>query len=34
MHVIVAEVKDEGIVGMDILSQADSHIDIVKCRSM
>ena len=30
MHVIVAEVEDEGILGMDFLSQADSHIDIVK----
>lgn len=30
MHVIVAEVEDEGILGMDFLSQVDSHIDIVK----
>ena len=30
MHVIMAEIKDEGILGMDFLSQADSHIDIVK----
>ena len=30
MHVIVAEVEDEGILGMDFLSQADSHIDIIK----
>ena len=30
MHVIVAEIEDEGILGMDLLSQADSHIDIVK----
>ena len=30
IHVIVAEIKDEGILGMDFLSQADSHIDIVK----
>ena len=26
----MAEVEDEGILGMDFLSQADSHIDIVK----
>ena len=26
MHVVVAEVEDEGILGMDFLSQADSHI--------
>ena len=32
MHVIVAEVEDEGILGMDFLSQVDSHID--KCRLM
>jgi len=25
MHVTVAEVEDEGILGMDFLSQADSH---------
>lgn len=30
IHVIVAEVEDEGILGMDFLSQFDSHIDIVK----
>ena len=30
MHVIVAEVEDEGILGMDFLSQVNSHIDIVK----
>ena len=30
MHVIVAEVEDEGILGMDVLSQVDSHIDTVK----
>ena len=30
MHVIVAEVEDEGILDMDFLSQVDSHIDIVK----
>ena len=30
MHVIVAEVEDEGILGMDFLSQVDSHIEIVK----
>ena len=30
MHVIVAEVEDERILGMDFLSQIDSHIDIVK----
>ena len=30
MHVIVAEVEDEGILGMDFLSQVDSHIDTVK----
>ena len=30
MHVIVAEVEDEGILGMDFLSQVDSRIDIVK----
>ena len=30
MHVVVAEIKDEGILSMDFLSQADSHIDIVK----
>jgi len=30
MHVIVAEVEDEGILGMDFLSQADWHIEIVK----
>ena len=30
MHVIVADVEDEGILGMDFLSQADSHIDVVK----
>ena len=30
MHVIVAEVKDEGILGMDFLSQVNAHIDIVK----
>ena len=30
MPVIVAEVEDEGILGMDFLSQVDSHIDIVK----
>ena len=30
IHVIVAEVEDEGILGMDFLSQVDSHIDIVK----
>ena len=29
MHVTVAEVEDKGILGMDFLSQADSHIDIV-----
>ena len=36
MHVIVAEVEDEGILGMDFLSQVDSHIDIekTKCRLM
>lgn len=30
MHVIVAEVEDEGILGMEFLSQVDSCIDIVK----
>ena len=30
MHVVVAGIEDEGILGMDFLSQADSHIDIVK----
>ena len=30
MQVIVADVEDEGILGMDFLSQADSHIDTVK----
>ena len=30
MHVIVAEIEDEGILGMDFLSQVDSTIDIVK----
>ena len=30
MHVIVVEIEDEGILGVDFLSQADSHIDIVK----
>ena len=36
MHVIVAEVEDGGILGMDFLSKVDSHIDIVKikCRLM
>ena len=29
MHVIVAEVEDDGILGMDFLSQVDSHIDMV-----
>ena len=28
MHVIVAEIEDEGILGMDFLSQVDSRIDI------
>ena len=27
MHVIVGEVEDEGILGMEFLSQVDSHID-------
>ena len=27
---VVAETEDEGILGVDFLSQADSHIDIVK----
>ena len=27
MHVIVAEVEDEGILGMEFLSQVDSRID-------
>ena len=30
MHVVVAEVEDQSILGMDVLSQVDSHIDIVK----
>ena len=30
MHVIVAEVEDEDILGMDFPSQADSHTDVVK----
>ena len=31
MHVVVAENEDEGrILGMDLLSQVDSHFDIVK----
>ena len=30
MHVIVAEVEDEGILGIYFLSQVDSRIDIVK----
>ena len=30
MHVVVAEIEDEGILGLEFLSQADSHIDIVK----
>ena len=30
MHVVVAEIEDECILGMDFLSQADSHIDSVK----
>ena len=30
MHVIVAEVEDKDILGMDFLSQVDSRIDIVK----
>ena len=30
MHVVVAEIEDEGILGIDFLSQADSHFDIVK----
>ena len=30
MHVVVAEVEDQGILGMDFLSQVHSHIDIVK----
>ena len=30
MHVVVAEIEDEEILGMDFLSQADSHIDIEK----
>ena len=30
MHVVVAEIEDEGILGMDFLSQAESRIDIVK----
>ena len=34
MPVIVAEVEDEGILGMDFLSQVDSHIDIVKKSSV
>ena len=29
MHVIVAEIEDEGIFGLDLLSQVDSLIDIV-----
>ena len=29
MHVIVAEIEDEGILGKDFLSQVDSRIDIV-----
>ena len=29
MHVIVAEIEDEGISGMDFLSQVDSRIDIL-----
>ena len=33
MLVIVAEVEDEGILGMDFLSESDPHIDIVKNRS-
>ena len=28
MLVIVAEIEDEGILGMDFLSQVDSRIDI------
>ena len=28
MHVIVAEIEDEGILGIDFLSQVDSRIDI------
>ena len=28
MHVIVAEIEDEGILGMDFLSQVDSRFDI------
>ena len=27
MHVIVGEVEDEGILGMEFLSQVDSRID-------
>ena len=30
MHVVVTEVEDEGILGMDFLSRVDSRIDIVK----
>ena len=30
MHVVVAEIEDEGILGINFLSQADSHINIVK----
>lgn len=30
MHVIVAEVEDEGVLGMDFLPKVDSSIDIVK----
>ena len=30
MRVVVAEIEDEGNLGMDLLSQCDSHIDIVK----
>ena len=35
MHVIVAEIEDEGILGMDFLSQVDSRIDIAtNCQLM
>lgn len=30
MHVVVADTEDKGILGMDFLSQVDSHIDLVK----
>ena len=30
MHVVVADIEDKGVLGMDFLSQVDSHIDLVK----